>query len=261
MAVLQFGDLHFDADLIVFDKDGTLIDFEFMWGRLAVAWVERLVADTGNQELERDLYRSLGYDTRHRRTVPQSPLAIATTGQLRAIAAGTLYRHGIPWPQAEDRTIRAFETSSVLPLADLIQPTGDVPGILERLRDAGVRVAIVTTDNRAETEETLRLMAIAHLVDHTVCGDDGLLTKPAPDMLLAACEKLDVAPSRTAVVGDTVADLLMAQRADAGFEAAVLTGAGDPTQLRVHARVVLASIDEIAVVQQAQTGVQREGGT
>jgi phosphoglycolate phosphatase-like HAD superfamily hydrolase len=80
-------------------------------------------------------------------------------------------------------------------------------------------------------------------------------------MLLAACEKLDVAPSRTAVVGDTVADLLMAQRADAGFEAAVLTGAGDPTQLRVHARVVLASIDEIAVVQQAQTGVQREGGT
>ena len=250
MSVLQFGDLHLDADLVAFDKDGTLVDLELMWGRLAVAWVERLVAGTGNKELERDLYSSLGYDPRHRRTKPQSPLAIATRGQLRAIAAGALYRHGIPWTQAEEHAVCAFETSSVLPLADLIQPMGNVSGILERLQDAGVRVAIITTDHRAETEETLRLMAIAHLVDHTVCGDDGLLPKPAPDMLLAACEKLEVAPIRTAVVGDTVADLLMAQRAGAGFKAAVLTGAGDPVQLRTHADVVMRSIDEIAVGQQ-----------
>jgi HAD superfamily hydrolase (TIGR01509 family) len=247
MALLRFGDLHFDADLVAFDKDGTLVDFEFMWGRLAVAWVERLVAETGNRELERDLYHSLGYDPQRRRTEPQSPLAIATTGQLRAIAAGALFRHGVPWPQAEDHTLHAFETSSVLPLADLIRPTGDVPGVLERLRKVGVRVAIVTTDNRAETEETLQLVSIAHLIDHTTCGDDGLLIKPAPDMLLAACEKLSVEPSRTAVMGDTVADLLMAQRAGAGFAAAVLSGVGDPVQLRAHARAVLTSIDEIAV--------------
>ncbi len=247
MALLKFGDLHFDGDLVAFDKDGTLVDFEFMWGRLAVAWVERLVADTGDKALERDLYHSMGYDPEHRRTEPQSPLAIATTGQLRAIVAGTLYRHGIPWPQAEDHTRRAFETGDVLPLADLIRPAGDVTAVLRRLQDAGVRVAILTTDHRAETEETLHLMAIAHLVDHTVCGDDGLLSKPAPDMLLAACQALGVAPIRTAVVGDTVADLLMARRAGAGFQAAVLTGAGDPVQLRAHASVVLNSIDEIAV--------------
>ena len=251
MALLKFGDLCFDADLVAFDKDGTLVDFEFMWGRLAVAWVERLVAETGDRALERDLYHSMGYDPQHQRTEPQSPLAIATTGQLRAIAAGTLYRHGIPWPQAEDHTRRAFETSDVLPLADLIRPTGDVTGVLQQLQDAGVRVAIVTTDHRAETEETLQLMAIARLVDHTVCGDDGLVSKPAPDMLLAACQALGVDPIRTAVVGDTVADLLMAERAGAGFKVAVLTGAGDPVQLRAHAGVVLSSIDEITVVEQA----------
>ena len=42
MALLSFGPLLFDADLVVFDKDGTLTDFESMWGRLTVAWVERL---------------------------------------------------------------------------------------------------------------------------------------------------------------------------------------------------------------------------
>jgi phosphoglycolate phosphatase-like HAD superfamily hydrolase len=251
MALLKFGDLHFDADVVAFDKDGTLVDFEFMWGRLAVAWVERLVAETGDPALARDLYHSMGYDPRHQRTKPQSPLAIATTGQLRAIVAGTLFRHGIPWPLAEDHTRRAFETSDILPLPDLIRPTGDVRGLLQRLQDAGVRVAVVTTDHRAETEETLRLMAIAPLVDHTVCGDDGLVSKPAPDMLLAACQALGADPSRTAVVGDTVGDLLMARRAGAGLAVAVLTGAGDPVQLRAHAGVVLHSIDEITVEEQA----------
>lgn len=249
MALLKFGDLAFDADLVAFDKDGTLVDFEFMWGRLAVAWVERLVAETGDQALAWDLYRSMGYDLRQRRTKPQSPLAIATTGQLRAIVAGTLYRHGIPWPQAEDHTQRAFETGEALPLAELIRPTGDVRGLLQRLQEAGVQVAVVTTDHRAETEETLRLMGIAPLVDHVVCGDDGLLSKPAPDMLLAACRALGVDPLRTAVVGDTVADLEMARRAGAGFGAAVLTGAGDPAQLRDRAGVVLSSVDEIRVAE------------
>jgi phosphoglycolate phosphatase len=251
MALLKFGDSPFDADLVAFDKDGTLVDFEFMWGRLAVAWVERLVAETGDRALARDLYHAMGYDTRQQRTRPQSPLAIATTGQLRAIVAGTLYRHGIPWPQAEDHTLRAFETSDVLPLADLIRPTGDVKGLFQRLQEAGVRVAVVTTDHRAETEETLQLMGIASLVDRAVCGDDGLLSKPAPDMLLAACQALGAEPARTAVVGDTVADLEMARRAGAGFRAAVLTGAGDPAQLRAQASAVLRSVDEIAVVGQA----------
>jgi hypothetical protein len=41
----------------------------------------------------------------------------------------------------------------------------------------------------------------------------------------------------------------MAQRAGAGFKAAVLTGAGDPAQLSAHADVILNSIDAIGVEQ------------
>ncbi len=246
MALLEIGGVPFDADLVVFDKDGTLIDFEFMWGRLTVAWVNRLTADTGDEALRQELYRSLGYDLQRQRTEPQSPLAIATTGQMLTIAAAVLYRHGIPWPEAEERAQSAFrQTTADLPLADLIRPTGDVAGLLERLQGVGVRVAVITTDHRAETEETLRILGLAHLVDHLVCGDDGLPPKPAPDTLLATCERLGVEPARTAVVGDTVADLLMAQRAGAGLKVAVLTGAGDPALLATHADVVLRSIDEI----------------
>ena len=249
MAQLQIGNTPFDADLVVFDKDGTLIDFESMWGRLAVTWVERLAADASDESLRRDLYNALGYDAQQQRTRSQSPLAIATIRQLRTIAASVLYNYGVPWTDAEDLTRRAFAAHADLPLADLIQPAGDVVGLMGRLQAAGVRVAVITTDHRAETEETLQIMGIAHLVDHVVCGDDGLPWKPAPDTLLATCERLAVPPARAAVVGDTVADLLMARRAGAGLGVAVLTGAGEREQLAAYADVVLGSIDEIVLEQ------------
>jgi phosphoglycolate phosphatase len=247
MAFLRLGEVLFDAGLVAFDKDGTLIEFDFMWGRLAVAWVERLTADAGDGSLRTELYRSFGYDAEQRRTDPESPLAIATTGQLQTIAAVTLYRHGIPWPEAEDRARLAFQTGANLPLDSLIKPAGHVAALLERLQDAGIRVAVVTTDHRAETAETLCILGIAHLVDAIVCGDDKLPSKPAPDMLLAACQQLGVTPACAVVVGDTTADLLMAQRAGAGLKVAVLSGAGQEGLLRAHADVVLHSIDEIVI--------------
>jgi phosphoglycolate phosphatase-like HAD superfamily hydrolase len=246
MALLQIGHLLFDADLVVFDKDGTLIDFEFMWGRLTVAWVEHLTAGTGDEAFRQELYCFLGYDPQRQRTEPQSPLAIATTGQMLTIAAAVLYGHGIPWPEAEERAQSAFRQTTVdLPLADLIRPTGDVAGLLGQLQGTDVHVAVITTDHRAETEETLRILGIAHLVDLLICGDDDLPPKPAPDTLLVTCDRLGVKPARAAMVGDTVADLLMAQRAGAGLRVAVLSGVGDPALLAAHANVVLHSIDEI----------------
>lgn len=251
MAWIQFGDSSFNPAQVIFDKDGTLIDLDHMWGRLARAWVERLTAEAGDQELKRDLYRSLGYDPLSGRIMPQSPLAIATRGQLQTIAAATLYRRGTPWAEAEDRTRLAFQAGGAdLPLADLIRPLGNMVGLFRRLREAGVRLAVVTTDHRTETENTLDILGVAHLVDHLVCGDDGLPPKPSPDMLLAVCARSGIAPAGSAVVGDTVADLLMSSRAGAGFKAAVLSGAGDPVQLRAHADVVLRSIDAIAVQSQ-----------
>lgn len=248
MTLLDIGQLSFDAELVAFDKDGTLIDFEFMWGRLAVDWVERLTAGQEDDSLQHELFSALGYDRYLARTLPQSPLAIATTGQLHTILAGTLFRLGTPWPEAETRVrVVAQQVGEQVAMAELVRPTGDLPALFGELRSAGVRSAVVTTDHRAETEEQLRILGITHLVDGLVCGDDGIPTKPAPDMLLTVCQRLGSEPARTMVVGDTVADMMMARNAGAGLAVAVLTGAGERTQLGRLADAVLRSIDGIRV--------------
>jgi phosphoglycolate phosphatase len=123
----------------------------------------------------------------------------------------------------------------------------DLGDLFDRLRAGGCGIAVATTDDRDPTEQTLAALGIADRIDATVCADDGIAVKPAPDMILHLCATLGVAPARTAVVGDTAADLQMGRAAGAGLIVAVLTGVGGRGDLAPLADVVIASIEELEV--------------
>ena len=64
MGLVLFGDHAFDADLIAFDKDGTLFDFSASLRPRFLAAVEQLIANLPGQSVIRAaLYRTLGYDS------------------------------------------------------------------------------------------------------------------------------------------------------------------------------------------------------
>lgn len=247
MAGLMVGSTRFDADLVIFDKDGTLLDFDVMWGNLLIGTVGALAAQVAeHQALVTDMYLALGYDPQRRWTDPHGPWAMATTEQGLTILAAVLYHHGQPWHLAEAAVRDAWrEMSAPAMLPRLTQPTTDLTSLFLALRRAGIRVALDTTDDRSATEATLNFLNISHLVDSVVCGDDDLPGKPAPERLLATCQRLSVPAERTVMVGDTVFDLLMGQRAGAGLVVGVLTGATDWATLAAHADVVLNSIAEL----------------
>jgi phosphoglycolate phosphatase len=255
MTWLNLGSIFFDADLAIFDKDGTLIDFEHAWGQQTVAGVERLVAALqGSDALRRDIYLSLGYDPQTRRTEGAGPLATAATAKLSTIVATVLYQHGLGWDEAEEHVKNSFEAGmAAIPLRELVRPVADVKALLSDLHKADVRVAVVTTDDRASTRAMMALLGIEDQLDFLACGDDQIPAKPAPDAILKACTHLGVEPGRTLLVGDTVTDMVMAERAGAGCRAAVLTGVGGRDALAAHADVVLTSIAEISVAQGAQS--------
>jgi phosphoglycolate phosphatase len=256
MAQLRVGHTTFDAGLVAFDKDGTLLDFETMWGGLLRALVAALASNADDPErLAAALYQDIGYDAAARRVEPDGPWAMATTEQVLTIMAATLYHHGWPYMQAEDAVHSAWrQITEPGVLADLVQPTADVVSLLSALKTAGVRVAVLTTDEWQATELALRVLGIDRLVDSVYCSDDPLPGKPAPDQLLAACQRWGVEAARAAVVGDTVFDLLMGRRAGAGLVVGVLSGAGDHDTLVPHADLVVASVGDIRVVSEGGEG-------
>ncbi|MEW5814657.1 MAG: HAD family hydrolase [Spirochaetota bacterium] len=246
--LLRIGDKSFDAGLVIFDKDGTIVDIKNTWARVAESWLEKLLKNTGKKVLSSELYRSIGYNQNKHKIDEHGPLATATVEELRIIAATLLYKHGFSWNQARDLSSDSFkEVTESVSFADLVCPITDVRGLMRNLHEAGVRLAVITTDDREETVKTITLLNIQDSVDFLVCGDDPVPVKPAPEAVLEACNHTGVEPVRTAVVGDTVVDMLMAKNAGAGFRIGVLSGAGSRESLAPHADVLIESIEEIRI--------------
>jgi phosphoglycolate phosphatase-like HAD superfamily hydrolase len=229
-------------DLVVFDKDGTLIDFDVMWGGWAESLADRLEA-TLEHPIRADLHRRIGYDTKLRRTQPGSPLAATPMADLRVMAADVVVRStGRSPAAAADAVDDAWRPPDPVLLA---HPLADLPALFTSVRATGRRIAVVTSDDRAPTAATLRALGVDRLVDAMVCADDGLPSKPAPDTILEACRALGIDVARTAMIGDSIADMGMAAAAGVGLRIAVLSGIGRRSELEPMADVVIDSIAEL----------------
>ena len=230
-------------DLVVFDKDGTIIEFGPMWSGWAVALADALTAAT-DRSVAGPLYAMLGVDPGTGAVIPGGGLAATPMARLRDRTREVLLTCGLGEVDAE----RALETAWHAPdPIELARPLTDLGALFDRLRAGGCLIAVATTDDRDPTERTLAALGIAGRIDATVCADDGIAVKPAPDMVLHLCATLGVTPARTAVVGDTEADLRMARAAGAGLTVGVLTGVGGRADLEPLADALIASVEELEV--------------
>jgi len=84
---------------------------------------------------------------------------------------------------------------------------------IEMLRAAGRKLAVVTNKPRSYSERLLAYFDVATQFDALVAGDDGIAPKPAGDMLLAACEQMEVKPADALMLGDSDNDVLAARAA------------------------------------------------
>ena len=229
-------------DLVVFDKDGTLISFEAMWGGWARELGTRLELVT-RRPVAGDVWTTIGYDPVSNHVQPTGPLAVATMAGIQELV-GAVLRRWCPSVSAARRIVADawFEPDPVA----LAVPLADLGNVLGTLRRAGRRVAIATTDDRRPTEATIEALGIAALVDDLLCGNDDGPTKPEPAALAGLASRLGVAIERTSMVGDTPADLRMAGEVRARA-IGVRSGVGTVAELGPFADIVLGSIADLVV--------------
>ncbi len=105
--------------------------------------------------------------------------------------------------------------------ADAVEVHPGVPKLLERLRERGIKVGIVTRNCRTAVERILGKNTL--LYDVLLTRDDVEAVKPEPDHLLTALRLLGVEPSCALMVGDHPMDV-RAGRVTGTKTVAVLTG-------------------------------------
>jgi HAD superfamily hydrolase (TIGR01549 family) len=139
--------------------------------------------------------------------------------------------------------IRAAEKTLYMALIDEVEPFHGARDLIVDLKRMGRGVVLASSAKPDEIDHYLDLLDARGLADAWTSAGDVEQTKPAPDLVEAALERLDGGPA--VMVGDTTWDCHAA--AKAGVETiAVLTGGFSDEELRdAGAIAVFESIDEL----------------
>lgn len=248
MARLTVGVLTRDIDLVLFDKDGTLLDFHRLWGPRTERAIAALAAAAGRPDLIAALQATIGYDQASGRIRPETPMAVASIATNALVAATVLHQAGIAWHAAELLAREHFVPPLVrVPEAAELAAVGNVARLFARLSAAGLKLGIVTTDDRAGTMATAERLGWTPYLAGLSCGDDPWPAKPDPVALRVLCERAGVAPARTAMIGDSLGDIAAARAAGCGLAVAVSSGTGALEALASVADAVVGDVHALEV--------------
>jgi HAD superfamily hydrolase (TIGR01509 family) len=139
--------------------------------------------------------------------------------------------------------IRAAEKTLYFELIDEVQPMEGARELISDLKRAGHRVVLASSAKEEEVEHYLDLLDARELADDWTTSADVEATKPAPDLVHAALEKIGA--DEGVMIGDTPWDVRAAKKA--GVDTiAVLTGGFAEAELREAGAVeVFESIAEL----------------
>jgi len=222
---------------ILFDKDGTLVDFQATWH--AIGDLMAMKASQGDRILADAMMDNAGYDLPNRRFRADSVFAAGTNADIV----------GLWYPKlTEGERLAMVEHFDAVTAAEGAAQAVPLPGCLDavgQLHGAGFKLGIATNDSTAGAEKTLLALGVAQMFTATYGYDAVANSKPAPDSIYAFCDLTGLKPSQVAMVGDNRHDLQMGRAGGVGLNVGVLSGTGTRETLLPLADVLLNSVADL----------------
>jgi HAD superfamily hydrolase (TIGR01549 family) len=201
---------------MIFDIDGTLVD-----------------TNPAHVEAWRLAFKRLGYD------VPPERI------KLEIGKGGDLLVPSILGQEVEGRrgeALRTAQKEEFLNIArrERFRVFSCVPELFQALRQRGIRTALATSSNKKHLQAVCDSAGIdlPNLADVLITKEEAEASKPAPDLVIAACEKLALRPAECAMVGDTVYDGQACQSAGVVFLGVLSGGTPEAELLKAGAIAV-----------------------
>ncbi|MEC0089467.1 HAD family hydrolase [Paenibacillus macquariensis] len=247
----------YSVSAILFDKDGTLLEFVSLWG----SWSEYFLAtyiksleERGLMMLGTQLSSLLGTVHNVHGSITDydrnGPLAMGTMEDLCAILSWQGYQLGLSWAESMELVHNCRHVAdAVLEQNRPVLPLSGLQYFLDDCVKHGIKLAVVTADETAAAEKHLSWMGLRHYFTAVIGTDLVSRGKPFPDMAHLACKALSVDPSQVVVIGDTNGDMRMAKAAGAGV-AIGITGTSNNTEIyRIFpdADIIVQSYEQLRI--------------
>jgi len=221
MATLQVNKREIELKGILFDKDGTLVDFLYTWGYWIELMLEHFSKELAKRKLQTladDIYPALGLIGSKQEGVTdydrQGPLSVGSLNDLLAIMSLYGYKSGLTWAEARLLAVDSQKlASSRIDTERRIQLLPGISSLLEQCCQQQLKLAVVTADDTTPAQQQLAWLELEHVFD-TIIGHDSVDNgKPHPDMVYLACKRLGLSPAEVIMIGDTNGDMMMAKAA------------------------------------------------
>lgn len=211
-----------DVQLVVFDKDDTLLDYRASWLPALRECAEAVAIAAGEPALQPALLKAGGWQD-----TEQGP-AVAAESIMYSGTNLELAQHWIdtqPMVAAHwaDAAALHAEMQAVFLKATVrdATPFGTVQRALEDLRAAGVKLAVVTNDDELLARAQLQKLGWEHHFELVVGSDSGHGRKPGPGGIRAAMASAGVTEEQTIMVGNAATDMAAARVAACLFSVAI----------------------------------------
>ena len=217
------------VEAIIFDKDGTLFDFQATWGKVILSLLDRVAPGV----LRTPSAEALGIDEATGRFRKDSVVIAGTTAEVALTLAAVTGRDAEEIAAIADGLATQAEQVPVVALRPCLE-----------VLSARHALGLVTNDSEAPARAHLERAGIGDLFAFVAGYDSGHGAKPGPGQLLAFAAATGLDPARTLIVGDSRHDLAAGRAAGMGT-VAVLTGIAEAHELRDLADAVLPDIGHL----------------
>ncbi|MDV5168190.1 HAD family hydrolase [Photobacterium rosenbergii] len=226
---------------VLFDKDGTLLEFHQMWLKVSQGVVAALLTR---------------YPTQVEVTATALLEAIGVYGErvdnYGLLASNPVEDTSKKWfdmlaPQCDfvafNHEVKGLFNQQVEQMPELIQTLPGIKSTLINLKQKGFKLGIATADTKDATLYSLEQAGIIELFDFIGYSDGDIEPKPAPALMEAFCQHCDLHAAEVVMLGDTVSDMKFGINSGAR-SVGVLTGTASQEELASHAELVLDSVAE-----------------
>jgi phosphoglycolate phosphatase len=243
------GNLIPSVDLVVFDKDGTLIDVHTYWANMVRFRADAVIARLGLGVEERNgIMDAMGVDVETGRIKPDGPVGlkkreiVLRAGVEYLIAKGHSDTTGL-----FEEIFQHIDDISIQRLDEIISPLNGLVSLIDRLHESGCQIAVATTDRSYRAAAVMEYLGLNNKMAFIAGADMVEKPKPDPEIIHLICQRLGVAPAKSVMVGDASSDVKAGLRAGCLASIAVASGLTSKSMLEELTPHVIPDISAIEV--------------